>query len=198
MLPETGADGNDITATYGNVQELEHGVDEARGAVPGCLAHQDHLDDCARGDRVRNLDILDLLETGQVGRRLARQGRHHPQPGGGNAVQAVKSGQVLADVGDARRRHWRLARDLRHHHRLASAVDPAIEKRLDPGGQARVVCTSLLRPSGKRFAQPEEPFASHPGRHRTHPAFPVRQESDLVAKAVCTKSWRFREAAPRQ
>src|SRR5215467_5469203 len=53
---------------------------------------------------------------------------HHSQPRGGQAEPAVEARHVLADVAGIRCR--RLS-ELRYHHRLAAAVDAALQQRRD-------------------------------------------------------------------
>jgi hypothetical protein len=136
VFPAAGADGDDIAAGHGKPQEFDYGLGEARCAVLGRWGQQDHHDAGPGGDLMHDLDVLDLLKTSKVRRRLARHGGHHPQPGRGNVVQAVEPREVQADVADIGRRRWWLVRYLRHHNRLAATVDPAIEQRLDAVGGA--------------------------------------------------------------
>ena len=77
-----------------------------------------------------HLGVQDLLPEGEPGVRRAGEGAHHLEARRRQAVQAVVGGKVLAQVGNLGRVQLRFG-ELRQHHGLTAAVDPALEERLD-------------------------------------------------------------------
>ena len=126
------------------------------GAVERCPFDQEDGERGARSDRVDHLGVQDLLPVRQP--RLLRpgEGAHEPQARRGQVEQTVEGGEVLAQVGDLWRGELRLGQ-LGQHHRLAPAVDPALEERLDAVGDLE-----LLR----RVARVHRNAVDGPGRRR--------------------------------
>jgi hypothetical protein len=82
---------------------------------------------------VHDLGVLHFLKVRQPGRRLVREGVHDLQPRGRQAEHAIKSRQVLPDIGHRGRRSCRWG-EFQQHDGLPAAGDPAIQQRLDAVG----------------------------------------------------------------
>ena len=142
MFPQTEADQRHVGAGDGQPQPGEHVGGRVRGAVRGVGGHQDHPESGGGGDRVHDLGVLGFLVSRLPWRACAARGGHDLDPRGRQPEYAVECREILAYIAgrrDSRRRGYRGAGGRgagrrgngKDRHRLAVAVDPPGQQRLD-------------------------------------------------------------------